>query len=481
MKKTRVLIANSVGVDGDGNKYILFPSRWTANVGKTKSFNFYPYELGYLSSILKKNKKLSVKMVDGNYEDLSAEKYFEKYQSFEPKYLVMETSSVVYKYDLRFALWFKAKFGTKLIFCGQHPSAFPKEVLDDGVDFVATGEYEIAVEKLISGKKPDKIDGIYPRPVKELMDIKKLPFPEDDDISRMNYTRIGGCDYKEIEFFATRGCPMSCNFCVARQTYYGKPNFRVRNVDDVIKEIKYLKNKYPEMEGIFFDEENHNSSKKFVMDLCRAIIKNKLQNLKYDAMCGYWTFDEEMMGMMRKAGYYKIRIGIETASLKTARGMVKNVNIDRIIEVLEMAKKVGMRMYATFTFGSPDSDLREDGKTLTLIDKLTKEGLLWDFQASICTPQPGTPFFNLLKNKKYLLTEDWQKYNGNTAVYEYPDYKKNEIESNLPKAALIYLKSKLSRNGFGETVMEIVRKDGWKALGIKLVGFIGSYIKLIMI
>lgn len=476
MKKlTKVLICNSVGKDDDGNHYILFPSRWSTCVGKTKSFNFYPYELGYLSSMLKQNPRLKVKMVDGNYEELNAEDYYNKYQNFRPDYLVMETSSVVYKYDLRFALKFKKKFGTKLIFCGQHATAFPENLLKDGVDYVATGEYEPAIVKLMAKMSPKKIDGIYPNPVKELLDVNTLPFPEDDDISRMNYTRIGGCDYREIEFFATRGCPMNCNFCVARQTYYGKPNFRVRNVQNVIDEIKYLRKKYPEMEGIFFDEENHNSNKKFVMELCQAIIDNKLADLKYDAMCGYWTFDEEMMAKMREAGYYKIRIGIETASVKTAHGMVKNVNVDRIIEVLKMAKKVGMRMYATFTFGSPDSNLIEDGKTLKLIEGLTKDGLLWDFQASVCTPQPGTPFYNLLKNKNYLLTDDWRKYNGNTAVYEYPDYKKSEIESNLPKAAWLYLMTRVSRTGWWGTMMEIVRRDGWRSFFIKLNAFGGAY------
>lgn len=471
----RILIANSIGKDDEGNNYILFPSRWSAFVGKTKSFNFYPYELAYLSSMLKQNPHLKVKMVDGNFDELTAEEYFEKHKNFKPDFLIMETSSVVYKYDLKFALLFKKKFGTKLIFCGQHPTAFPKEVLKDGVDFVATGEYEPAVVKLIANPKLKKIDGIYPNPAKELLDVNQLPFPEDDDISRMNYSRIGGCDYKEIEFFASRGCPMNCNFCVARQTYYGKSNFRARKIDSIIQEIKYLRKKYPDMEGIFFDEENHNANKKFVMDLCRAIIDNHLNDLKYDAMCGYWTFDEEMIRMMRAAGYYKIRIGIETASVKTAKGMVKNVNVDRIIEVLKMAKKAGMRMYATFTFGSPESNLEEDRKTLKLIEKLTREGLLYDFQASICTPQPGTPFYKLLDSKKFLLTKDWKKYNGGTAVYQYPDYSKQEIESNLPKAAMLYLKVNIRNNGLAGTIFNFIRKDGLRDFMIKLWGFSKAY------
>ncbi|MBU1088452.1 cobalamin-dependent protein, partial [Patescibacteria group bacterium] len=190
-KKIKVLIANSVGKDENGNNFILFPSRWTANVGKTKSFNFYPYELAYLSSILKKENYWDVLMVDGNFEALDWKKYFEKYKFVKPDFLVMETSSVVYEMDLKFGLAFKKKYGTKLIFCGQHPSAFAKEVMKDGVDYVCLGEYELTVLDILKGKKRSKIKGLYPNGRRELLEVDCLPFPEDDDISRINYADIG--------------------------------------------------------------------------------------------------------------------------------------------------------------------------------------------------------------------------------------------------------------------------------------------------
>ena len=114
--RKKILIANSVGRDEAGNNYILFPSRWTASVGKVKSFEFYPYELAYLSSMLKRDGRFEVKMVDGNLEKLNWCEYFKKYENEKPDYLVMESSSVVYGDDLRFALEFKKKYGTRLIF-----------------------------------------------------------------------------------------------------------------------------------------------------------------------------------------------------------------------------------------------------------------------------------------------------------------------------------------------------------------------------
>ncbi|HPJ17003.1 MAG TPA: radical SAM protein [Candidatus Woesebacteria bacterium] len=459
MKRTKkILIANSIGVDDNGNNFILFPSRWSASVGKTKSFNYYPYELAYLSSLLKKKTNHKIRMVDGNLEKLTWKEYFKKYSNFKPDYLVMETSSAVYKYDLMFALSFKKKYGTKIIFCGQHPTAYPLEVKKGGADFVCVGEYEMTVLDIIEGKK--NVLGLYPNKRRPLINLDELPNPEDDDIKRVDYMNIGGSNYREVELFPTRGCPMNCVFCVARQLYYDQPNFRKRSINNVIEEIKYISNKYSQVEGFFFDEENHNADKKYVLDLCKAIIKNKLNNYHYEAMCGYWTIDEEMLDVMKQAGYYKLRIGIETASVKTSKGMVKNINIDKLVGVLEMAKKYGIKMYGTFTFGAPESNKEEDNKTLLLIEKLLKEDLLEDFQASICTPQPGTPFFQYLEKNKYLLTKNWEDYSATKAVYEYPDYKKTDIESNIKQVARIYFRHMLRKNGALKLIIDQIRKDG---------------------
>lgn len=48
-----IVIANGPGVLDNGKEVILFPSRWDSAVPGRASFQFYPYELGYLSSLLK--------------------------------------------------------------------------------------------------------------------------------------------------------------------------------------------------------------------------------------------------------------------------------------------------------------------------------------------------------------------------------------------------------------------------------------------
>ena len=81
----------------------------------------------------------------------------------------------------------------------------PKEVLEIA-DFVCVGEYEFAVLDLVSGKNPKTIPGVYPNSRGELPDINLLPFPEDDDVRRIDYHEPN-CRFRQIQMYGSRGCP----------------------------------------------------------------------------------------------------------------------------------------------------------------------------------------------------------------------------------------------------------------------------------
>ncbi len=435
----RIRIGNSVGVSACGDHFIHFPSRWTSSVEKERSFVYYPYELAYLSALLKRDTAHDVMLIDGNCLRLNAEEYSRLLQQHRPEILVMEPATVTYQDDLAVARALQQACGTRVIFVGQHASAFPAETLADGIDYVCVGEYEYTVLDIVSGKPPREIMGLYPNGRRPLLDVDTLPFPEDNDISRWDYRNIPGSDYQEIEMFASRGCTMSCVFCVCRHLYYDQPNWRPRNVGSIIEEIRYLKNKYPLMEGVFFDEEDHNTQKSFIMALTKAIRDNDLHHLKYNAMCGYWSLDREMMESMRSAGYYKLRIGVETASPAVAHAMHKKIDIPRLIRVLKEARDIGLHMYGTFTIGAPEATRKEDLKTVRLIRDLVRSGLLYDLQISICTPQPGTPFYQWARSRGYLRSTDWNEYDGAThAVVSYPKYPQKEIEDTFHLAREVY-------------------------------------------
>jgi radical SAM superfamily enzyme YgiQ (UPF0313 family) len=444
----KIVVANSVGIDANGYHMVHVPSRWSLGVKNFTNCGYYPWQLAYTSALLKRETDHEIKFLDGVLKGWNFATYFLQLEKEKPDWLIMESSSRTIAEDLRLAKAVKLAFGARLIFTGQHPMAKPEEVLKVA-DFVCQGEYEYAVLELIQGKDPRHISGIYPNGNRELLDIDSLPTPEDDDISRLDYHEPN-CRYRQIQMYASRGCPRRCNFCAAATLYYDALNWRPRNVGDVVQEIRLLKEKYPEMEGVFFDEEVHNIKRSFNIALAKAIQDADLHHLKYEALCEYVSLDETALKAMRNAGYYKIRFGIETASDVIAEKMTlgKKHHPDKLRSILKFGKDIGFVFYATFSIGGLGSSREEDQKTVDMIYELTSQGLLDEVQVSINTPQPGTDFYNTCVENSFLKTDiDWQDFDGNGhVVVDYPHYPTEAIQKMFKKSLEAFDRGKSDAN-----------------------------------
>jgi len=432
----KIVIANSVGVDTNGYHMVHVPSRWSLGVKNHTNCSYYPWELAYTSSLLKRETNHEIKFLDGVLNAWGFDTYIQRLREEKPNWLVMESSTRTIREDLRLAEAIKKEFKTKVIMTGQHPMANPEEVLKVA-DFVCVGEYEFAVLDLVRGKDPKIIPGVYPNSRGELPDINLLPFPEDDDVRRIDYHEPN-CRFRQIQMYGSRGCPRRCNFCAAATLYYDQLNWRPRNIDSIIQEIKGLKDKYPEMEGIFFDEETHNIQKNFNIQLSQEIKKSGLDDLKYEAMCEYISLDEEALVEMKSAGYYKIRFGIETGSDHVAEQMTlgKKHDIKKLRSILNFGKNIGMLFYGTISVGGLGSSPEEDQKTVDLVYELASNGLMQEIQVSINTPQPGTDFYNSCVEKNLIKTQVTNdKFDGNGhVVVEYPNYCAEEIQNKQHEA-----------------------------------------------
>jgi anaerobic magnesium-protoporphyrin IX monomethyl ester cyclase len=460
----KVAVCNSVGIDADGYAMIHSPSRWTNSTKDLDIFTYYPWQLSYCSSILKRDTDHDVRFFDGCLDKLDHQAFVDKISEFGPDYLIMDCATRTIEADSRFAKEVKRLFGTKLIFCGPHPTTFPEEV-SQYADYVVLREYELVVLDILQGKDRNDILGLYPNAnLRPPLDVNNLPFPEDDDVSRLDYGMPGepSSEYLEIQAYASRGCPLSCTFCVCGNISYAHPNWRPRNSENVVLELQTLRAKYPQMEGIFFDEEVHNGSKKYILELTKAIRENGLDDLKYDVMCGQWPMDEEVLDAMKSAGYYMVRLGIETAGEPAARGMqlMKKFNVPRLKQLMQHGTSIGLKFYGTFTFGGEGSTDDCDKKTLDLINDFLENDLLWRFQLSISTPQPGTPFFNTMKDKGYLRDLDWKHFDGgNHCVLDRPDYTAEQVMKNFRAAEKLY------EVGFNKRYSQTA-KDNFNALTI---------------
>ena len=214
----KIVIANSIGIDKNGAYIIHSPSRWSEGVKNEHHwFAYYPWELACLSSLLKKETKHHICFIDGCLEKLDADSYVQKIIDLKPDWLIIESATRMIEENVEMALKVKNRLGTKLVFTGAHASAYPELLQNQGIDYVCVGEYEYTVLDLLQNKPVEDILGLYPNPRRPLLEVNELPWPEDTDVSRLAYGKPGepSSEYLEIQMYGSRGCPMSCDFCVA--------------------------------------------------------------------------------------------------------------------------------------------------------------------------------------------------------------------------------------------------------------------------
>lgn len=412
-----IVIANGPGRLDNGSDVILFPSRWDSGV-QAAPFRFYPYELAYLSTLLKRELPSDyVKMIDGNIMGLGADQYANVIRQYNPDVLICECSALTYGTMTRVAQAVNSGWN---ILCG--PMATYAGANLDGWNNTVVGEYEHKVLALLKGK---------PEPA-GYVDLDWLPWPEDEDISRINYDEINHYARGTVQLYPTRGCPLSCTFCVV-PTYYGghgksHRSHRVRDVDNVCGEIEYLASRYAgQFSGCYFNEEAHNANVEWLASFAEALIKRGLNKYQYDAMCGYWTFTEDLVKLLGRAGYRQIRFGVESTSEQVGKTIKKLMHVEKIEQLMQWCKAAGIGCYGTFQIGAPGSSEATDRQTIADLNRWRQQGLMQKWQVSTSTPLPGTPFYAQAKANGWLLTEDLSRFNGFHPVLSYPDYPAERI------------------------------------------------------
>lgn len=432
-----IVIANGPRKLDNGQEVILFPSRWDSGVPGTAPFQFYPYELAYLSALLKRElPQHNVTMLDGNLEGWDGDTYIERIAALKPDVLICECSALTYPTMTRVMMGIRDEMVVcQSILCG--PMAHERDhVFDDGWTDTCSGEYELQILELLGGTIP-----LEARTEAGLINLDWLPWPEDEDVDRTRYREINhyidyNTDAAIVQMYLTRGCPLACGFCTVPNYYggHGKSHrsHRGRDVEDCCNEILYLKDRYGDrVRGFFFNDEAHNANVDWLVELCEAFIKHGMKdkhNLSFDAMCGYWPMTEELVKLMAAAGYNQIRFGIESTSVVVGKKIGKAMHLDKLERFMGWLKKYGVHGYATVQVGAAGSTEETDRQTVDDLKRWIRAGSISKWQISTSTPQPNTPFFHECEKNGWLTTTDFSLYDGYRAVVSFPNYPAERIQ-----------------------------------------------------
>lgn len=354
--KQKVLLLNLPGKSSYLRDY------YCNNISKS-SYLHYPMDLLYLSGRLSEN-NYDVSVIDALVKQYSPEETIEKISNINPDVMVGLVGSISWKEDKEFLKKVKAQnqklkiIGTGDIFLDEGQKIIKENDFFDGciLDFSDNSILNILkkLNESPNGKEPldnciYKENGSGPIAGK-VMRVKgefTLPMPKHEYFPLKEYKYAFSRTFPTAHLMTDFGCAFNCSFCPIRVDNLG---FKVRPVEEIIKELKYLKSLG--VKELYFRDQTFGANKKRAIELCNRMVK---ENLKFSWHCfsRVDVINEELLDAMKSSGCHTIIFGIESVNEKTLKDVQKRIDAEKIKNTFTLCKSKNIRRAATFIIGLP--------------------------------------------------------------------------------------------------------------------------------
>ena len=412
-------------------------SRWPE---KTKSGTlYYPYWLCYAAGMCMKQ-GFEVDVVDCVTKKMTQEQTAELVVKKAPDYIMCELTTPTSAYDYQTLQLIRRKYPAgKILVGGTHATAVPEQVLRecDAVDIVLRQEYDYTIGEVAhAGGQLDAVHGITYRKEGEIVstpdrewltDMDELPF-----VSQVyeKFLDVNDYDYAlaqspMIQIFSARGCPFRCNFCSYPETMGGR-FVRKRSVTNFVDELQYIHDKMPYIKEIFIEDDTFTVDKKRAEAICDEIQRRELHltwscNVRAD-------LPYALMKKMKAAGCRLLVVGYESGSQKVLDETKKGIKLEQSLEFARNTKKLKLKVFGCFMIGLKGDDRSTIEETFQFAKKVYPD--MCFFQQAV--PFPGTGFYQWVKEKGYLRTEDYSQWLNQDGyldcLVDYPYASHKEIE-----------------------------------------------------
>ena len=401
----------------------------------------FPFFLAIAASVCKARGHATL-LIDAVAENLRQDKLLERLGEFKPGLVFCETSSPSLANDLAFMRELRRRLPDARLACGgTHPPALIPELLSssDSPDFWIAGEYDFSVaalaDALAKNEAPSTVPGLFtagktaqPATVEN---VDSLPPPLFEQLPMNNYCDpVCGLPTPGAQSWLSRGCPFNCSFCVWPQVIYGNRRYRARKLENALDEVAFLLRKYA-CESFYFDDDTANLGEQRMLDLARLIRERGLDQWPWAMMARADVMTPAAIAALADAGMYSIKYGVESISPQLLNACDKQTNLARMADAIRRAREAGIKLHLTFTFGVPGETPETIRQTLAFAMETAPETA----QFSICTPFPGTAFYEECRRNGWLVTDDWSRFLGSDEpVVETPWLKAAELRAEYENA-----------------------------------------------
>jgi len=351
-------------------------------------------------------------------------------------FVVLFTSTVGFQSDLRLIREMKErKRELRVAFVGPHVQTRPIESLQASpdIDFVVRGEFDHAMVEFAQGKPLREILGISyrdphgrilhtpARPQLHGEELDLLPFATEvykRDLEIERYT-VPFLLHPFVSLYTSRGCPALCTFCQWPQTLSGHA-WRVRSVENVMREIRQAIEWFPQAKEFFFDDDTFNIRKDRVLALCAEFEPLKFRwsaNMRVHS-------DSETLKAMARAGARLLIVGFESGDPQILRNIKKGATVEMGREFAKNCKKAGIRIHGDFIIGLPGETEETIERTIDFAKELDCETI----QVSLAHAYPGTELYDYLAATHALVSDPLADPKGHQLPHiEYPHLSREQM------------------------------------------------------
>ena len=233
--------------------------------------------------------------------------------------------------------------------------------------------------------------------------LNHLPFPARHlvDLDSYHYSIDGE---RATSLICQLGCPFGCGFCGGRASPMLR-RVRTRTTENVVAELRHLYTQYGYKGFMLYDDElNVNPQMVPMMNAISDLQEELGCEFKLRGFIKSQLFTETQARAMYRAGFRWILTGFESGSPRILENIQKRATREENTRCVDIARSVGLKVKALMSMGHPGESLETIAETKSWLLENKPE----DFDVTIITPYPGSPYY-----------DDAKEENG-AWVYTYP-------------------------------------------------------------
>ena len=309
----------------------------------------------------------------------------------------------------------KKEFSGPIVIGGPSVGISGIEMLDYfDLEYAIRGDGEAVMPEFVrhieNQQPPDGLKGLIIRRDKVIIqdsepfrvkDLDSLPFPKPLRYINLElYRRFGS----PLHVQTKRGCALRCSYCTYNNIE-GK-QYRLRNPRKIADEIEILV-KETGIDHIEFTDSTFNIPLPHTKEVLREIINKRLDLRLHTMGLSPSAVDEELLDLMKSAGFNEVDIGAESVCDESLESLAKNFTRSDVIRTAELLKAKKIPATWFIMLGSL-SETRES--VLETLDTISKVASKWDliFVATGIRVYSGSPLASeIMKQNRYCTSDNF--------------------------------------------------------------------------